>query len=34
MKTKPDLLHLETHTPRIIALILLTACLLMLFNRG
>ncbi len=32
MKTKPDLLHLETHAPRIVALILLAACLLMIFN--
>jgi hypothetical protein len=32
MKTKPDSLHLETHTPRIIALILLAACLLLIFN--
>jgi hypothetical protein len=34
MRTKPDLLRLETHVPRIIALILLAACLLMIFNGG
>jgi len=32
MKTTPGLLQLETHTPRVVALILLAAYLLMLFN--
>jgi hypothetical protein len=34
MKTKPDLSQLEAHTPRIVALVLLAACLLLILNGG